>query len=107
VNGENTASYWRSKARPIIRAVIAEFGADKERLKKELRKAYPFGPRQFHPYKIWLDEVRRQTKPRASNGSCACGHGKSAHRGWCHAADCSCEKYRTDQPSLALPFGAA
>jgi hypothetical protein len=25
-----------------------------------LREAYPFGERKYHPYKIWLDEIRRQ-----------------------------------------------
>lgn len=57
---------WREHATPIIRRVIAETGTDDEKaLRKALREAYPFGERQYHPYKIWCDEVRRQLhKPR-------------------------------------------
>lgn len=35
--------------------VTPEFDA----IKKVLRGAYPFGVRQYHPYKIWLDEQRK------------------------------------------------
>ena len=52
---------WRDKARPIIQAVIAKHGIDDLRtLRRALRDAYPWGPRQYHPYKIWCDEVRVQ-----------------------------------------------
>ena len=39
--------------------------------RKELKDAYPFGPRQYHPYKIWLDEIGRQlgTKPELGSGA--------------------------------------
>ncbi len=53
---------WRDMARPIIAEVIAEVGTgDPGRLKRALFDAYPFGERQYHPYKIWLDEIRSQT----------------------------------------------
>lgn len=52
---------WRDRARPIIAKVIAEIGlTDMKRLRKAISEAYPFGPREMHPYKIWCDEVRRQ-----------------------------------------------
>jgi len=42
-------------------------------VKAALRAAYPFGPREHHPYRIWLDEIRRQmghrTKPFGSSSS--------------------------------------
>lgn len=106
MNGENTDSYWRSKARPIIREIIARCGGDVERRKKELFEAYPFGPRKYHPYKIWLDEVRRQTAPKEQAGPCRCGHRRDAHlrRGKCYAADCVCDGYTTQ--SLPL-FGGS
>jgi hypothetical protein len=57
---------WRDKACPIIAAVIAEVGTDDlPRLRRALREAFPFGAREYHPYKIWCDEIRVQlgTKP--------------------------------------------
>jgi hypothetical protein len=57
---------WRDKAAPIIAAVINQVGTDDlPRLRRALREAFPFGAREFHPYKIWCDEIRVQlgTKP--------------------------------------------
>lgn len=52
---------WRDKAAPIIADVIARVGRDDMgMLRKELRDAYPWGPRRMHPYKIWCDEINRQ-----------------------------------------------
>lgn len=52
---------WRDRARPIIARVISEVGTeDKKKLRDALREAYPFGPRQYHPYKIWCHEIRVQ-----------------------------------------------
>ena len=54
-------SPWRKKASEVIAGVIADMGVgDKKALRKALREAYPFGERARHPYKIWLDEVKRQ-----------------------------------------------
>lgn len=53
-------SLWRARAAPIIAKVLTDFPNEPER-SKALREAYPFGPRQYHPYKIWLDEIKRQT----------------------------------------------
>ena len=52
---------WRDSARPVIARVIAEVGTeDMKALKAALRAAYPFGPYDMHPRKIWLDEIRVQ-----------------------------------------------
>ncbi len=52
---------FRDRYRPRIAAVL-EANADKSlnEKRKALRKAFPDGPRQYHPYKIWLDEARIQ-----------------------------------------------
>lgn len=52
---------WRDAARPIIAETIARVGRDDpQALRRSLREAYPFGLRQYHPYKVWLDEIHRQ-----------------------------------------------
>lgn len=52
---------WRSRARPIIQKVLKENeGKDEKEIRKALRDAYPFGPREYHPYKIWCDEIQWQ-----------------------------------------------
>lgn len=52
---------WRDVARPIIAKAIAEnLGKPEKEIRKALRRAYPFGERKYHPYKIWLDEIRVQ-----------------------------------------------
>jgi hypothetical protein len=61
---------WRSHAAPIIAKTIKEVGySDLKALRKALHEAYPFGPRSMHPYKIWCDEVRRQTQGRLSRAA--------------------------------------
>jgi hypothetical protein len=53
---------WRDKARPIIARVLAETkGQSDDVIRKALREAYPFGEREYHPYKVWLDEIALQT----------------------------------------------
>lgn len=52
---------WRDRARPIIDGVLrATRGQSEHEIKAALLAAYPFGPRQYHPYRIWCDEVRVQ-----------------------------------------------
>jgi hypothetical protein len=58
---------WRDHAAPIIAKVIEDVGYDDiGRLKRAMFDAYPFGERKYQPYKIWCDEVRRQTNGRLS-----------------------------------------
>lgn len=59
-------SQWRARATPIIERVLAETkGQSDKAVRAALYAAYPFGPRAYHPYRIWNDEVARQrgTKP--------------------------------------------
>lgn len=59
--GENAMATWREQAAPIIAAIIEKQGrADMKALKKAISDAYPFGQRDYHPYKIWCSEVKRQ-----------------------------------------------
>jgi hypothetical protein len=52
---------WRDRARPIIARVLQEYaGASERDIRKALREAYPFGPREHWPYKVWCDEVAEQ-----------------------------------------------
>ena len=62
---------WREYSAPIIAKVLAETeGMPQGDRLKALRDAYPFGERKYHPYKIWLDEIARQTgkKPPLGTG---------------------------------------
>lgn len=52
---------WRDRAKPIIAKVLADNpGASEKELRKKLLAVYPFGPRAYHPYKIWCDEINYQ-----------------------------------------------
>ena len=58
-------SYWREKAAPIINEIIqANPTIDDREVKQLISNAYPFGQRAYHPYKIWLSEVKRQMLSR-------------------------------------------
>jgi hypothetical protein len=55
------AGTWRNVASPIITRVLKETqGQDEKTIRKALHDAYPFGMRQYHPYKVWLDEIAKQ-----------------------------------------------
>lgn len=52
---------WRDHCRPIIARVLAEHaGETTPQIRAALKAVYPFGLFQYHPYKIWLDEIARQ-----------------------------------------------
>lgn len=56
---------WRDYAAPIIAKVLKENkGKTEKEIKKALFDAYPFGERKYHPYKIWLDEIKVQRGKR-------------------------------------------
>jgi hypothetical protein len=56
---------WRDIARPIIAEVLKDTSGENEKvIRKALKDAYPFGIRKYHPYKIWCDEIKVQTKKR-------------------------------------------
>lgn len=51
----------RDQYRPMIHAILERCkGMDLKAKREELRKGFPSGPREHHPYKIWLDECRVQ-----------------------------------------------
>lgn len=52
-------SYWRERCKDIIAKVLSK-GLDPKEERKAFIKAYPFGERKRWPYKVWLDEIKRQ-----------------------------------------------
>lgn len=53
-------SFWRDEANKVIRQTLDAWPqATREEMKKLLSEAYPFGARSMHPYKIWLDAVKK------------------------------------------------
>lgn len=54
-------SKWRIVARAAIQKAIASLPpeCDRAELKKAIDQAYPFGEREYYPYKVWLDERRK------------------------------------------------
>ena len=55
---------WREIAKPIIADVLRNTENNLDARKKALFDAYPFGERNYHPYKIWLDEIKVQTQKK-------------------------------------------
>jgi 1,2-phenylacetyl-CoA epoxidase PaaB subunit len=56
-------SHWRIQAATIIAKVLEDTkGRPEDERRKAVSAAYPFGIRKHHPYKIWLDEVKRQMR---------------------------------------------
>jgi hypothetical protein len=52
-------SYWRARARTVIGEAIAAgqaAGEDLAAITRRIDAAYPFGPREHWPYKVWLNE---------------------------------------------------
>lgn len=52
---------WAQQAREVVHATLASlpFGATVKEKRAALRQAYPFGPRQYWPYKAWCKAVRQ------------------------------------------------
>ena len=62
------ARTWRDSAKPIIAEVIKEnAGKTEKEIRAALRDAYPYGVRAYHPYKIWLDEIKVQLGKKKFN----------------------------------------
>ncbi len=61
---------WRENCRPIIAKVLKETkGKDETEIKNALKESYPFGERRMWPYKVWLDEIKRQRGLKKSKSS--------------------------------------
>ena len=55
----------RDQCRPIIAAILeANKGKTEKEIRKALRDGFPWPPRKYHPYKIWLDEANVQLGKR-------------------------------------------
>ncbi|AFZ24760.1 hypothetical protein Cylst_2553 [Cylindrospermum stagnale PCC 7417] len=54
-------THWRQKSQQVIAKVVKELPEDAtpQQIKQAIDKSYPFGSRENHPYKIWLDERRK------------------------------------------------
>jgi hypothetical protein len=82
------SSQWRARAREVIRFVLARLapGATDDEKHEALSAAYPFGLRKFHPYRLWLQEVRaalhHPSPPAPSPAVAVTDHGVTC--GWCH-----------------------
>jgi len=68
--GDIMTGTWRDRARPIIQRVLKNTAGQPENvIRAALRDAYPFGPREYYPYQVWLDEIKiqrglKKKKPR-------------------------------------------
>jgi hypothetical protein len=55
----------RDAVRPVIAKILEENkGKPENEIRKALRDGFPWPPRKYHPYKIWLDEIRVQMGKR-------------------------------------------
>lgn len=64
-----TTKTWRDIARATIQQALIEAesqGLDQDATHKHVNAAYPFGARAYHPYKIWLSEMKRTFAPVVS-----------------------------------------
>lgn len=51
----------RDTVRPIIAKILADNkGKPEKEIRKALRDGFPWPPRKYHPYKIWLSEIQVQ-----------------------------------------------
>lgn len=57
---------WSDRARPVIEDTLAALpvGATEKECRRALRDAYPFGPREHHPYKVWCAECKKALEKR-------------------------------------------
>ena len=55
---------WGDRARDVIQEVINEHPeADERTLRRLVSEAYPFGQRDYYPYKAWLQAVEQLLGP--------------------------------------------
>lgn len=61
-----SGSHWRATAIRACAAALERLPkhATEREARSALCDAYPFGPRAHHPYKVWLDEVKKQLRAR-------------------------------------------
>ena len=61
-----TRSLWRREARAAIALALETLPgvASEKECRAVLKAAYPFGPREMHPYRCWRAEVKRAINTR-------------------------------------------
>lgn len=63
---------WRDAAKVAIQKALQEAeaqGLDAEATRTHVNAAYPFGERAYHPYKIWLSEMKATFSPKPTGKS--------------------------------------
>lgn len=56
---------WRQQAQAAIAKALEDVTSTApDELRRILFDAYPFGVRQYHPYKIWCDAVNKEIERR-------------------------------------------
>lgn len=53
-NRDSRIRTWRDSAN---RYLLPLFLDGRQPTRKEIKDAYPFGQRKYHPYKVWLEQV--------------------------------------------------
>jgi hypothetical protein len=57
---------WREHFANKIAAIIRQYPNDCPVRRQALKDAWDAGPRAYHPYKVYLDEIARQTGKKPS-----------------------------------------
>ena len=76
---------WRDAAKAAIQKALQEAeaqGLDAEATHKNANAAYPFGARAYHPYKIWLSEMRATFSPKADGKAAKAQSDLAKLRAW-------------------------
>ena len=63
---------WRDAAKAVIQQALEEAKSQclsPEEMKKYVSSKYPFGARAYHPYKIWLSEMKAAFDPKHAEPS--------------------------------------
>lgn len=96
---KRTQSYWRLQSRGVIQSVHASLpdSATLKERQKAVDDAYPFGPREYHPYKMWLIERRAYLERYGYQSKAKPKHGKNIVAG---------ERYETPLERLMRRGGA-
>ena len=58
---------WRDEAKAAIKKALREAeaqGLDAEATRAYVNSKYPFGAREYHPYKMWLSEMKATFNPK-------------------------------------------
>ena len=76
---------WRDAAKRTIQKALQEAesqGLDAEATHKYVNAAYPFGEREYHPYKIWLSEMKATFSPKPDNTTAKAQSDRAKLKAW-------------------------